>query len=218
MNEQSESTGREQRAMVSVKVQKGGEDVLRGPGGGPCLDFVCSTGCVDRYKEVIEPTGWRLENYLRNPVFQNSHKYGDVIFTLGRAVVCDVREVAPGKMGLCQRIEFATEVNPVARIAYGLYAGGYLSAVSVGFIPLRWEDADEKAEWRRRYLEQELLEVSAVAVPANPEALALACKEGAISQEDLRQSAEVLQMVYAARKPSFLDAARELSKVMRLVR
>ena len=98
---------------------------------------------------------------------------------------------------LCQRIQFATEVNPVARIAYGLYKGGFLNAVSVGFIPLRWEDGgngsaqrDKSAPApRRRYLEQELLEVSAVAIPANPDALALGLKSGAVAKADLQDDA-----------------------------
>src|SRR5512138_943371 len=103
------------------------------------LDFIASTATLDRYHEVIEPDGWRLDGYRRNPVFQNAHNYGDVLFTLGKALITEVRAVGDRK-ALCQRIQFATEVNPVARIAYGLYKGGFLNAVSVGFIPLRWED------------------------------------------------------------------------------
>ena len=40
---------------------------------------------------------------------------------------------------------------------------------------------------RRRYLEQELLEVSAVGIPANPNALTLALKEGAVEKADLQE-------------------------------
>src|SRR5438874_13814811 len=46
----------------------------------PCLDFVASDETLDRYNEVIMARGWRLEQYRRNPVFQNAHQYGDVIF------------------------------------------------------------------------------------------------------------------------------------------
>ena len=52
----------------------------------------------------------------------------------------------------------------MARIAYGLYRGGFLNAVSVGFIPLRWENGTEQTAYGRKYLEQELLEVSAVGI------------------------------------------------------
>ena len=55
-----------------------------------------------------------------------------------------------------------------------LYARGFQWGVSVGFRPIRWEerrDARTGAFLGLRYLEQELLEVSAVPVPANREAL-----------------------------------------------
>jgi len=41
-------------------------------------------------------------------------------------------------------------------------------------------------DFRRKYIEQELLEVSAVGIPANPNALALGLKSGAIEKADLR--------------------------------
>ena len=59
-----------------------------------------------------------MESYRRNSVFQNAHNYGDILFTLGNALVTEVRAVGE-RQALCQRIQFATEVNPVARIAYG---------------------------------------------------------------------------------------------------
>jgi hypothetical protein len=48
---------------------------------------------------------------------------------------------------------------------------------------------------RRRYLEQELLEVSAVAIPANPDALALGVKSGAVAKSDLKEALELLRAV-----------------------
>jgi hypothetical protein len=193
----------------------------------PTLDFIASTATLDRYHEVIEPAGWRLDSYRSNPVFQNAHNYGDILFTLGKALSTEVRAVAGGE-ALCQTIQFATEVNPVARIAYGLYKGGFLNAVSVGFIPLRWEDggagsasAQSPGGPRRRYLEQELLEVSAVAIPANPDALALGLKSGAIVKADLQDTVELLRALTAApssqvnpQPNQWLDLAREFRRVM----
>src|SRR5438552_11316087 len=112
----------------------------------PVLDFIASDETLDRYDEVISASGWRLENYRRNPVFQNAHQYGDIIFTLGKALITEVRTIGRLPSGgerqaLFQRIEFATDANPMARIAHELYKGGFLKAVSVGFIPLKWQDA-----------------------------------------------------------------------------
>jgi hypothetical protein len=166
------------------------------------IDFMASTEALDRYHEVIVPLGWRLEQYRRNPVFQNAHQYGDIIFTLGKALITEVRPLGPGGGAyLFQRVEFAVGANPMARIAHGLYRGKFLNAVSVGFIPLRWENGDEGAGYRRRYLEQELLEVSAVGIPANPEALQLGLKTGAIQKSDLQELAELCSRTLKAGAP-----------------
>ena len=187
------------RSTIQTEVREIGEQSCT-----PCLDFIASDETLDRYGEVITASGWRLDSYNRNPVFQNSHQYGDILFTLGKALITEVRD---GK--LYQRIEFATDVNPMARLAYGLYKGKFLNAVSVGFVPLRWEDAPKSSSLaapksdvggssiRRRYLEQELLEVSAVAIPANPSALALGLKSGAVEKADVKELAHLLRLILA---------------------
>src|SRR5205807_4748313 len=43
--------------------------------GAPVLDFVASDETLDRGEEIISATGWRLEAYRQNPVFQNAHQY-----------------------------------------------------------------------------------------------------------------------------------------------
>jgi HK97 family phage prohead protease len=148
------------------------------PAGSSRLQFVASTGGVDRYGEVIEPTGWVLDSFRQNPVFLNSHRYRDVGDTLGKVVACAVRDVVlrggdEPLPALVIEVDFAALVNPLAKLAYDLYAGGYLNAVSVGFIPLEWRDMEGKNGIYRVYLRQELLEVSAVGVPANPDCLVL---------------------------------------------
>ena len=185
-----------------------------------CLDFTASDETLDRYDEIISASGWRLENYQRNPVFQNAHKYGDIIFTLGKALITEVRMVADRKV-LFQRIEFATEVNPMARIAYGLYKGKFLNAVSVGFIPIRWEngssDGSDRSDGsakacRRKYLEQELLEVSAVGIPANPNALQLGLKAGAIEKADLVEVLEMLRTLCDGNSPSLQPSPHRMGR------
>jgi HK97 family phage prohead protease len=154
----------------------------------PIIDFVASDNTLDRYNEVIEAGGWKLENYKKNPVFQNSHQYGDLIFTLGQALTTEVRD---GK--LYQRVLFAVGINPMAKIAYELYKAKFLRAVSVGFIPLKWENGSATAGYRRKFIEQELLENSGVSVPANPNALALGLKSGAIEKSDVRELLQLLK-------------------------
>jgi len=181
---------------VDVREPAAGAD--HGPSSASAvLDFIASNETLDRYDEIILADGWRLDNYRRNPVFQNAHQYGDVVFTLGKAILTEVRSggTISATPYLFQRIEFAVDVNPMARIACGLYKSKFLNAVSVGFIPLRWETpADpKKAGYRRKYLEQELLEVSAVGIPANPQALQLGLQAGAIEKADVRAVLELLR-------------------------
>ena len=179
------------------------------------LHIRASDATLDRYKEVIVASGWRLENYLRNPVIQNAHQYGDIIFTIGRAEKTWVSGNA-----LLQTWRFASNENPFAKIARDLYRGKFLQAASVGFLPLKWEDPTSDhggASYaspnmagtqvpRRRYLEQELLEVSAVGIPANPNALTLALKAGAIEHSDLRELFQLLKhLLRSADAPSDLD-------------
>jgi len=177
------------------------------------LDFISSDETLDRYSEIISAAGWKLSSYNRNPVFQNAHQYGDVVFTLGKSLITEVRA---GK--LYQRIQFATDINPMARIAHGLYSGKFLNAVSVGFIPLRWENGTQETAFRRKYLEQELLEVSAVAIPANPNALALGLKSGALEKSDLRALADLIRLTLEAptdQPHRLLSFAKSLHAILR---
>jgi HK97 family phage prohead protease len=178
----------------------------------PVIDFIASDATLDRTGEIILANGWRLENFRRNPVFQNAHNYGNIVFTLGRALLTEVRE---GRLFL--RVLFATDINPMARLAYDMYRRGFLNAVSVGFLPLRWENGNDHTSFRRRFLEQELLEVSAVAVPANPNALSLALKAGAVEQSDLQALHALLQATLAQNNSAMaelLHLARTVAKAL----
>src|SRR5580765_4450386 len=75
-----------------------------------CLDFISSDESLDRYNEVISAAGWKLDNCRRNPVFENAHKHGDILHTLGRAITTEVRVAAPRQSAaLFQTIEFACD-------------------------------------------------------------------------------------------------------------
>lgn len=158
------------------------------PANADLLTMVASDATLDRYAEVIDAAGWDLKNYLRNPVIQNSHMTEDILHTIGKA---EKTWVENGK--LMQVWRFASAANPVAKVARDLYAGGFLNASSVGFLPIRWEQGSEAAGYNRKFVAQELLEVSAVAIPANPSALALGVKSGAVQVADLRELAQLLK-------------------------
>ncbi len=133
------------------------------------LEAIFSTQDVDRHGDIVLQEGWDLVNFKRNPVILNSHNYQDAAEVIGKASGVKVE----GKK-LTGKITFAVDENPKAKVIFDLYAGGFLSAFSVGFIPTNFkENKDGSTDWFT-IAEAELLEVSAVSVPANARALAKA--------------------------------------------
>ena len=131
---------------------------------GP-ITFVLSTDEVDRHGDIVTAEGWRLDAYRRNPVVLWAHDYRRP--AIGRAV-----EVWAEPHRLMGRLEFAP--GPFAQEVAELYRAGFQCGVSVGFRPIKFEQRrDEKTGGFLgfRFLQQELLEVSAVPVPANASAL-----------------------------------------------
>jgi len=135
------------------------------------LHMIASTQTPDRHGDTVMQSGVELDNFLANPVILNSHNYGDVTEVIARGENTEVK----GK-GAKARLEmdwvFAVNENPKAKIAFDLYAGKFLNASSIGFIPLEFKkNQDGTTDWYT-ILRWELLEVSAVSVPANARALA----------------------------------------------
>lgn len=128
------------------------------------FEVTASTADVDRDGEIIDPKGWDIANYLKNPVILYAHDYTSL--PIGKA-----ESVKIGGDGLYISGRFASpEANPMAQKVRLLYEEGILNAVSVGFIPkLREGNTITKAE---------LLELSFVPVPSNPNALAMALSKG----------------------------------------
>lgn len=131
-----------------------------------------SDSTLDRLGTIIRADGYVLDNYRKNPVVLNGHNVEDIMGVIGRAK----RTWVEGD-SLMQEWQFAVHANPVARIAYHLYAGGFCRAASVRCIPLEWIDGRPKDGFVRMLIRQELTEVSACGVPLNPNALVRALKD-----------------------------------------
>jgi HK97 family phage prohead protease len=133
---------------------------------------VASDEGIDRDGDIIEIDAWDLRAYKRNPTIPLFHNYHE--FPVARA---DKIKVSEGK--LMFKPVFAVNENPQAKIAFDLYKGGYMSAFSVGFMPLEWaEETRKDGRMGRNYTKVDLLEISAVLVPANPNALIEARSKG----------------------------------------
>lgn len=133
------------------------------------LEAIVSTDDVDRHGEIVDIDGIDLKNYENNPVVMWAHDYS--IPPIAKTL--EIKKVKKGKKKLLVAVmEFATTISDLAREVYNLYKGGFLHTFSIGFIPNY-----DKIEGNR-YLESELLEYSAVPIPANPFALAQAKAKG----------------------------------------
>jgi HK97 family phage prohead protease len=144
------------------------------------IEMIGSTGSVDRDGEAIDPNGWDLKAFKKNPVILAQHNYQKPPIAKAKSV-----KLVDGK--LMFRIEFSEEgINPEADIYRKLYKTGFMNASSVGFQPKEWEDGDGKKTPYRTFKKQELLELSLVSVPANADALVTAKSKGIVSSEELK--------------------------------
>src|SRR5215218_5839298 len=99
--------------------------------GARVVRFTISTGAVDRDGDTIDPRGWRLEHYQRNPVvlWQHDHK----VPAIARMVRIAVEGNPPA---LVADAEFApADIHPFAEQVFQLVKAGFLTATSVGFQP-----------------------------------------------------------------------------------
>jgi hypothetical protein len=161
-------------------------------------EYVASDETIDSYREVIRASGWRFNHFAKNAPFVDSHEYSRIENMLGKVI--DFRVV--GKQ-LVETVKWAIDVaeNKVAQLGWKMTEAGYLKAVSVGFWPVKTltQHSDTKsfneqlkdmgmpdnAPVRAIYTEQEQIELSAVVIGANPNALAKGYKAGVLTDADL---------------------------------
>lgn len=124
---------------------------------GKKYTITASTPDVDRDGEVILPSAYKnLDSYLgTNPVILWAHDYSKP--PIGKATDGRITEEA-----LELDIEFAS--TPFAQEVKTLYDTGFMNAFSVGFIPKNYT---HDSEGNLVFTEADLMEVSAVPVPAN---------------------------------------------------
>lgn len=134
--------------------------------GGGAIEVEASNEGEDRDRDIMRASGWITDNYRKNPVVLWAHEYREL-------PVAKTTDISVTDDALIARLQFAD--HDKAQDIYNLYAGGYLNAVSVGFVPLEWTPREKGG---RDYTKQELLEISCVPVPSNPTALQRAMEKG----------------------------------------
>lgn len=166
--------------MPETKMKTAFAEVTKTDEGARTITALASTGCVDRSGETIDPAAFKqsLGTYRRNPVLLAGHVYASE--SGEPTVIGKVLKIAVTQRGLPFEARFAE--TDLADQYWQLYQGGFMRAFSVGFLPKKWESRrmEIDGEYRavRAYTEVELLEISAVAVPANAEALSRMAQQG----------------------------------------
>lgn len=162
------------------------------------LTFVASDGSRDTAGTVLNVNGWDLERFNRNGIIGYQHKvYGgyDDTENPDNVIGKGYAYVEGGKLMVDVEFEPA-EINPLAEKIYQKLLFGSLKAVSVGFLPIgrgSWGKGAESLEGENPtyyYAGQELLEVSVVNIPANPNALRKGLEGIEDELEQLKKEAE----------------------------
>lgn len=138
------------------------------------VTFIASDDTRDSAGTVLNQDNWDLSRFNKNGVIGYQHKvYGgwddtdnpDNVIGKGNAYIEDKK--------LMVDITFEpAEINPLAEKIYQKIMFGSLRAVSVGFLPIgrgRFGEGDDSDTYY--FAGQQLLEVSVVNIPANPNAL-----------------------------------------------
>lgn len=137
------------------------------------LYVTITTDAVDRYGDIVDPKGADVKAYKKNPVVLFAHDSGN--FPIGSGLRLKREE-----NGWTSYVRFS-KVTDLAMTVEALYKEGTMRAFSIGFLPTKYErrkDEDGKEMYSYHFQKWELLEFSAVPVPANPEALVNAYKRG----------------------------------------
>lgn len=149
------------------------------------VEFVASKEVTDRDGEILKIEGINLKNYKKNPVVLWAHDRS------GLPIGKTVKFTKVGK-GLNLKVKFAEpEVYGFADTVFKLVKGGYINAVSIGFMPDydKVEYPKNRKGVHRIFHASELLELSIVPVPANQDALrtSKALEDGVIDEVELKE-------------------------------
>ena len=127
------------------------------------IRILASDESIDRDGDIIRAKGWLTENFIKSGSIIYGHDPSNL--PLARPLSAEI----VGKK-LYINAQFAAEgTSPFNDAVYSLIKQKIVRGVSVGFMGNEYSDI----ETGREFTKQELLEVSVVPVPSNPNAMAL---------------------------------------------
>lgn len=163
------------RMPMSVDVKQLGDKNSR------VLRFIASTEDEDRDGDIIRVAGWDLTNFLTNPAHLWAHNMREDLPPIGKSIRIEIQDAR-----MINDVDFfMAEEFELARLAFKAHLAG-VCAESVGFRPL--EAAERHGSDGRlmgfEFKRQELLEISSVPVPSNPNALMMATQKGLLTSDE----------------------------------
>lgn len=153
-----------------IKAYAGVVVKAEGDQAGGALRIRITTAQRDRDRDTISAAGWKLDNFLKNPVVLFAHNSRALPIARDEGLTVDESGIV-GTPRFCD-----PEMNPLGPMVERMLRGGFLNAASVGFLPLVWQINEQERGYD--FIEQELLEYSIVPIPANPGALVIARSAG----------------------------------------
>ncbi len=157
---------------------------------GRVVEHVITDETKDRYGDIVRAKGADVNNFKKNPVILFGHNYTD--FPIGKSIKVWVDK--DNKNVKSWGLYFDKRVDETGRssVAFKFITAGGLPAVSVGFMPTKINRPKSKEEREKIGLGEygveftgwELLEYSAVPVPANPNALQNMVKSGELNRRE----------------------------------
>jgi len=161
------------------------------------VEFVAATeNGVDTYygREFLDMAGLDMARYQANPVILDTHSRDSAAAVVGKAVLT----VEGNK--LAASVTFAKTER--AEDVWQLVDGGFINALSVGFVPRQVTTIEERENYElngqditgpARIVKQwELYEISVVPVPADPAALRREYEDGEKTQERFDKLCSIL--------------------------
>ena len=149
------------------------------PVDGP-IRVLINTNDIDRHDTIVDPSGADVNMFLKNPVLLYQHGCDHVVgdWVVGKVVLGEFsRDAIAAELVFDLEGKLHGDENKlIGKELDRMYRAGWLRGVSIGFITKGYAIEDVGGREVLRYTDWELVELSCVAVPSNPMALAEAVR------------------------------------------
>lgn len=153
------------------------------------ITFVLSTNDVDRDSEVLLPKGINVKEFKKNPILLWNHDAYNRP-AIGKLLM-DTMEITEEKVS--SDVQFDIENDSYANMIYNKYKSGFLNSGSVRFQPTQTGDPIYTEQRGVTFEKWNLIEFSAVNIPANTNANAIQ-REYESDKELYKDSPEMLEV------------------------